>query len=118
MGIGAIDNDTVSCPPPDGCGPESGERLAVSTRLRNSDPAPRYVRELEVELSACLAGLRCPQHDQTAVAELSVAEDATVQIIPIGCCGQLDDLVLNAVRESVPLGLFCLPGLRTPRTPR
>jgi hypothetical protein len=110
MGARSIQHDTIPCPPPEECGAESGEYAAISVRLRaGSSPAPSLERILEIEMQQRLSALRCPVHGDPATAALSIAEDGGVEVIPVGCCEQLDRLVLAALRESVTLAPPRLP---------
>ena len=111
MGARSIQHDTDPCPPPDECGVESGEYAAVSVRLRagSSHPAPSIARHLEHEVQQRLAALRCPVHGDPAAAALSIADDGGVEVIPVGCCDQLDRMVVATLRESVTLAPPRLP---------
>jgi hypothetical protein len=90
---------------------ESGEYAAVNVRLRrgSSHPAPSIARTLEHELQQRLSTIRCPVHGDPAAAALSIGDDGGVEVIPIGCCDQLDRLVLAMLRESVTLAPPPLP---------
>src|SRR5260370_37598248 len=103
MGIPSIDQETIPCPPPDECDPESGEYATVSVRvpIRSSHPAPRLAQTIEEELRELLAAVQCPEHGQPALTELSVSDDGAVRIVPIGCCDQVNRLVLAKLQESV-----------------
>ena len=116
MGSQSIDFDTIPCPPPDECFPESGEhpRTGVRAAIRSSHPAPRFAQTIEEDLRERLAGIRCTEHDRPALVELAIADDGGVQVIPIGCCDQVNRLVLAALRESVTLTPPCAPELQTP----
>ncbi len=105
MGIRSIDYETMPCPPPDDCDPESGEYSTASVRvpIRSSDLAPRLAQTIEEELRERLAAVHCPEHGRPAVAELSVADDGSVHIVPVGCCDQVNRLVLATLSESVTL---------------
>jgi hypothetical protein len=61
--------------------------------------------------------MRCPEHFRAPVVELLIGEVGAVQVMPIGCCGRFDALVLKALQSSVVLEPLCLPGLTPPRTP-
>ena len=115
MGARSIQHDTIPCPPPEECGVASGEYAAVNVRLRGSShPAPSIARTLEIELEQRLSTLRCPVHGDPAAAALSIADDGGVEVIPIGCCDQLDRLVLATLRESVTLAPPRLPDFDAP----
>ena len=107
----SIQHDTIPCPPPAECGAESGEYAAVSVRLRtgSSHHAPSLERTLEIEMQQRLSALRCPVHGDPAAAALSIADDGGVEVIPVGCCEQLDRLVIATLRESVTLAPPPLP---------
>src|SRR5260370_40045229 len=87
MGIPSIDQETIPCPPPDECDPESGEYSTVSVRvpIRSSHPAPRLAQTSEEELRDRLASVRRPEHGQAAFGELVIAHHGAVQITPEGC---------------------------------
>ena len=106
MGTYSIDYETIPCPPPDDCVPESEEQpSAVSVRvpIRSSHPAPRLARTIEQDLRERLKDIRCPEHDRPAMVELSIADDGRVQVVPTGCCDQVNRVVLATLRESVTL---------------
>src|SRR3954453_13752155 len=111
MGARSVQHDTIPCPPPDGCGAESGEYAAIGVRLRetSSHPAPRLAHALELELEQRLATVRCPVHGDLGAAALSIGDDGGFEVVPIGCCDQLDRLVLAMLRESVTLAPPPLP---------
>ena len=120
MGAQLIDDKTIPCPPPDECDPKSGEYSVVSVRrpIRSSYPAPRLAQTIEEEVRERLAGVRCPEHCQPALAELSIADDGAVQIVPVGCCDQVDRLVFATLRESPTLAPPSDPDPRKPSEPR
>jgi hypothetical protein len=116
MGARSIKHDTIPCPPPEECGAESGEYAAVPGRVRrtaSSHPAPRYAHILELELQQLLATIRCPVHGDEATAAFSIADDGGVEVVPLGCCDQLDRLVLATLRESVTLAPPRVPDFDT-----
>jgi hypothetical protein len=90
---------------------ESGEYAAVNVRVRtgSSHPAPHYAHILEVELEQRLAPIRCPVHGDAAAAALSIGDDGGVEVVPFGCCDQLDRLVLATLQESPTLAPPPLP---------
>ena len=110
MGIRSI-HDTMPCPPPDECNPESGEYATVSIHDpgRPARAKPRYAQLIEQEVRERLAGVRCPEHGQPPVVEFSVDQSGAVQVTPVACCDQLDRLVLAALRGSVTLAPPALP---------
>jgi hypothetical protein len=81
----------------------------VRLGAESGHPAPRYAHTLELELQQRLSALRCPVHGDVAAAALSISDDGTVEVVPIGCCDQLDRLVLSTLRESVTLAPPRLP---------
>jgi hypothetical protein len=106
-----MQHDTIPCPPPEECGAESGEYAAVGMRLRapSSHAAPSLERTLEIEMQQRLSALRCPVHGDAAAAALSIADDGGVEVIPVGCCEQLDRLVLATLQQSLTLAPPPLP---------
>ncbi|SRR6266496_2008751 len=115
MGARLTEPKTIPCPPPEECGPESGEYLTDHVSIRSSHPAQRFAQTVEEELRERLAGVCCPEHGEPALVELSIADDGAVQVIPIGCCEQLNRLILAALRQSVTLAPPCDPELTIPR---
>jgi len=109
MGARSVQNDTIPCPPPEECGVESGEYAAVGAHSGSGHPAPHHARILELEVQQRLASIQCPVHGDQAAAALSIADDGGVEVVPLGCCDQLDRLVLATVRESVTLAPPPLP---------
>jgi hypothetical protein len=126
MGIRSIDHDTVPCPPPEECGLESGEYASVAepSKGQSSHVAPRFASKIEQEVQERLATVRCPQHGQPARANLSFSQDGAVQVIPVACCGELEQLIFAKLRDSVTLAppasgdLPELPDFTAPRIPR
>jgi hypothetical protein len=83
-------------------------------RAGSSHPAPHYAHILELELQQRLATICCPVHGDAAAAALSIADDGGVEVVPLGCCDQLDRLVLATLRESVTLAPPRLPDFDAP----
>jgi hypothetical protein len=109
MGNHLRNRDTMPCPPPDDCGPESGQHFSIPRSARSSHPAPRFTTSVEEELRERLDGIYCPHHDEPARAELSIDEHGAVQIVPMGCCDELDRLILATLRRSVTLAPPAFP---------
>ena len=103
MGIRSVNHDTTPCPPPDPCDPKSGEYASVNARIPSDPPIPRPVQGIEKELRERLASVRCPEHDQVALVEVSFADNGAMQIVPIGCCDQLDRLTVVALQGFVTM---------------
>jgi hypothetical protein len=105
MGARSIQHDTIPCPPPHQEGVESGEYLSVggAARAGTGHPASHYARALELELEQRLAAIRCPVHGDPAAAALSITDDGSVEVVPLGCCENVDRLVIASLRESVTL---------------
>jgi hypothetical protein len=104
MGIRSIDKETMPCPPLDEHDPDSGDYAAVSGRAPiESGPVPRSLRTMGQELRDRLEGIVCPDHGNPAQADLSIADDGSVQINPIVCCHRLEHLIFARLRETVTL---------------
>jgi len=121
MGVRSVDNkETMPCPPLDEHDdPASGDYDAVSRRVPlESGPAPRSLRTMEQELRDRLEGVHCPDHGKSAQAELSVADDGSVQVNPIVCCHRLEHLIFARLRETVTLAPPSEAAVALPRFPR
>jgi hypothetical protein len=73
---------------------------------------------MEQELRDRLDGVRCPDHGKPAQAELSVANDGSVQVNPIVCCHRLEHLIFARLRETVTLAPPSEGAIKIPRIPR
>jgi hypothetical protein len=120
MGIQSIERETIPCPPPDECVPESGEYSAKSVLapVRASDVAPLHIGMIDEKIRDRLAGVICPTHGQLAGAELLIDDYGAVQTVPVVCCDELDRLVRDALRESITLAPPAFPELAIQRLPR
>ena len=116
MGVRSVDKETMPCPPLDD---DSGDYDVASRRVPlESGPAPRSLRTMEQEVRDRLHGVRCPEHGKTAYADLSVAEDGSVQVNPVVCCHRLEHLVFARLRETVTLAPPGDTNIVIPRIPR
>jgi hypothetical protein len=77
------------------------------------------VRSLEA-IRERLAAIRCPEHDLPAELKVLAAADGALQIIPVGCCDEVDRLIYSALRESETIAPPAIPELEVafPRIPR
>jgi len=113
------DQATIPCPPPDDCDPESGEYSAVNGRSgRSSQVVPRSFETIEENLKERLADIRCPEHDVPADAKLLVADNGALQVIPVGCCDEVDRLVYAALSETATIAPPPMPELTVRRVAR
>jgi len=118
MGV-SVDKETMPCPPLDEQDDDSGDYDTVSRRVPlESGPLPRSLRTMEQEVRDRLAGVYCPEHGQQAQADLSVADDGSVQVNPIVCCHRLEHLIFARLRETVTLAPPSDAAISIPRIPR
>jgi hypothetical protein len=119
MGVRSIDKETIPCPPSGELDPDSGDHDIVSRRIPlESGLAPRSLRTMEQELRDRLEGIHCPDHGKPAQAELSIADDGSVQVNPVVCCHRLEHLVFARLRETVTLAPPSDASVAIPRIPR
>ena len=119
MGARPIDKETMPCPPSGEHDQDSGDYDVVSRRVPlESGPAPRSLRTMEQELRDRLEGGHCPDHGNPAQADLSVADDGSVQINPVVCCHRLEQLIFARLRETVTLAPPSDIAISIPRIPR
>jgi hypothetical protein len=78
---------------------------------RPSQVVPRSFATIEANLTEQLASIRCPEHDLAAVAQLFVDAQGAMQIIPLGCCDELEQRVFAALRKADTIAPPPLPEL-------
>jgi hypothetical protein len=104
MRVRSVEKETMPCPPSDEFDPDSGDYAVVSARVPlESGPVPRSLQTMEQELRDRLEGVTCPEHGNPAQADLSIADDGSVQVNPIVCCYRLENLIFARLRETVTL---------------
>jgi hypothetical protein len=80
----------------------------------------RPFEAIEESLRERLADIRCPEHDLPAELKVVAGTDGALQIIPVGCCDEVDRLVYAALRRSETIVPPPIPELELafPRIPR